>query len=1348
MDNETPGLGVGFTIDPEGSFETLRQIQAAMNTTEAKVVAEAAKIEKATSGMVNLGGATAQIATFGNSTSREMALVARDTNRAEKAGEQLVRQLNRQVETFGKTASEVRQMRAELRAAEAESRGLTELAGRIRATSAELDRLEAANDNFVRTGRRQSGVVAALIPQFNDLGVQFAMAAQSSNPLQMAMMAIIQQGTQIQQIGMQAGMGIGQMAKQTLLAAGSFVIASPAILGTVAAIVAGTIAFKGFAATLEQRAPVDDYIKTLGLTTEEAKKLTDTHVTLGDAAGATWDVIKEGLNLESVFSTLKGWVTDGAVWFYDQFKDATASVYAFFKAAYDNIGLLWKNLPALLGDAVAATVNEVMNAMQSLINDSIKKISWLAQKSNELFNTKFGDIAPVNFTKYKAQYSAAGKEFAASFGSSFEAAYKDAMGVFGRIEDGALANRNKRLSAQADEIIKDRKKKAEKAAKDEVDLAKWAAEQMQKAYGNVWKTVEEIRKRNLEGWGKGEPTWGEKDVSRANDADDLKQAGIDNMRDALSLYQAQLDVVSQQVDRAAAGMREAFGSVGQAIGDVAVVLDEYSNRQAMTAAETQMLLAQDVVDYKRLGQLQRQSARDQIGFYGDMATAAKGFFKEKSTGYKVMEAAEKAYRAVEFAMSIRAMAQNVAETLGIVANSATRATAEGTAGIAAQSKLPFPFNIAAMAATAGALIAAGVAIVGSLNGGSNNLPKSNTGTGTVLGDADAKSESIKRAVESLREVDVLMLNTSRQMAASLKSIEDQIGGFAALVLRTGDVNANSGISQGFKANAIGSVLGSIPLVGGILKGLFGTKTTVVGSGLYGGAQSLQDILGDGFDASYYSDVQKKKKFLGLTTSTKYSTNYSDADAGLENQFTLILREFNNAIVAAAGPLGSATDEIQRRLNGFVVNIGKIDLQGLTGEQIEEKLSAVFGKAADEMARAAFPGIERFQKAGEGLFETLVRVSSTVESVTATLGLLGSSAVSISTDLKMALAAQFDSVGDFTDAANSYFETYYTKQEQATARLAQFGDVFASLGVSMPTSLAGFRALVEAQNLNTAAGQATYATLLKLAPAFADLQAAMDGAKSAADIASERQDLQRRLLDLQGNTEAIRALDLANLDESNRALQQQIWALQDAKEAADAANQLRDAWMNVGDGIMQEVNRIRGVTEGSTVGGFATLQGQFNAATAAARGGDQDAAGKLVSLSQSLLNAAGLSATSKQELDRIKAQTAASLEQTYAIIKAMGGVAAVAKGSGSITEGGPASAFLSAAATAQAASPAATNDNMASELRALREEVAQLRRENMAGHAATAGNTGKIARTLDDVTADSGGQAISVSGAAA
>lgn len=800
------------------------------------------------------------------------------------------------------------------------------------------------------------------------------------------------------------------------------------------------------------------------------------------------------------------------------------------------------------------------------------------------------------------------------------------------------------------------------------------------------------------------------------------------------------DEIDRSVQSAASGMADAFGEVGRSIGDVASIMSGYYADQANLQQQHEAAIRKAGANEAAITHENRlfaiRSASMQVGAYGDMVGAAKGFFKEGSAGYKAMAAAEKVYRVAQLAMSVAAMVQNITETTTSVANAAARATADGTAGIAAQAKLPFPANIAAMAATGAALVAAGITVFGGKGGGGSAAPVTNTGTGTVLGDPAAQSESLKRSIDQLREVDTTTSVFARQMAGSLRSIDDQIGGFAAVLVRAGNVDASTGVTEGFKKDAIGSVLSKIPLVGGILGGLFGSKTTVIGSGLFGGAQSIGDILAGGFDASTYSDVQKKKKLFGITTSTKTSTQFAAADAGLENQFTLILRSFAGAIASAAGPLEQATGDVQARLNGFVVDIGKIDLKGLTGSEIQEKLEAVFGAAADGMAEAAFPGLTRFQKAGEGAFETLTRVASTLEAVSTSLDLLGTSSRAMSIDAKLGLADQFDSVGDLTNAVEAYLGTYYTAAEQSAAKTAQLTRVFDSLGLAVPATLAGFRGLVEAQDLTTAAGQATYATLLQLAPAFADLQEALGATKSAADIAAERQDLERKLLELRGDTAAIRAADLAKLDASNRALQEQIYAIQDAQEAAKAADELAKAWTTIGDSIMDEVNRIRGLADAGGGDTFASLLGRFNAANDAARGGDMDAAKGLPALSQALLSAAADAATSRQELARVQAATAAQLEATYGVV-------------GALTAAKPTStaAQVTAAAESQGATaPAAANDDTAGELRALREEVAGMRRDNNSANATIAGSAARAANVLENVTSDNGGQAISVAAA--
>ncbi|MGI4948413.1 MAG: hypothetical protein ACRYHC_06935 [Janthinobacterium lividum] len=816
------------------------------------------------------------------------------------------------------------------------------------------------------------------------------------------------------------------------------------------------------------------------------------------------------------------------------------------------------------------------------------------------------------------------------------------------------------------------------------------------------------------------------------------------------------DIIASNAQTAGQGMSDAFGSAGKALGDLASTYASYHATSARLDEQHTAQLKKDAGDQKALDldnqKYALQTATLQVGAWGDAAAAAKGFFTEGSSGYKVLQDAEMAFRAIQFAMSIKAMVQDAAETGSSIANSVARTASKAVeAVVSAISSLPFPLNLAAGAATIAALAAIGVSVAGSFGGGGSKPVAANDGTGTVLGDTTAKSDSIKNAITDLKGVDTLMLASSRDMAASLKSIDSQIGSFAALVARTDNINASAGVDTGNKTDALGSILSGpasllshIPVIGGVfgaisnfIGSLFGSKSTITGTGLYGGPQTLGAIESGGYNAQNYSDVDTTHKFFGITTGHSYSTQYAAADPTLQNQFTLILKSFDTAIAAAAGPLGEATDAVQSRLSGFVVDLGKIDLSGLTGDQIQEKLSNVFGAAADSMAEAAFPGIEQFQKVGEGAYETLVRVSSTVESVTASLSELGQSTASLGIAAKLGLADQFDSVSDLTSAADTYFQDFYSKSEQAAAKTAQFADVFASLGLAMPTTLAGFRQLVEAQDLTSTSGQATYATLLKLAPAFSDLETSLNGAKSAADILSEQQDLQRQLLDAQGDTAAIRALDLQNVDASNRALQQQVWAAQDAKTLADA-------WTSVGDTIETEIARIRGLNTTAGDGSFASLLGQFNAATTAARGGDQTAANSLPGLSQSLLTAAESAATSRQELDRIQAQTAASLEATYSVVTSL------ARG-GAPTTTATTDSLTSAAATAQAATAAPANDTVSSTLREvvadLKAEIEQMRQDNNAGHAATASNTGKAARILDGVSQPNGGTAITVAAAA-
>ena len=223
----------------------------------------------------------------------------------------------------------------------------------------------------------------------------------------------------------------------------------------------------------------------------------------------------------------------------------------------------------------------------------------------------------------------------------------------------------------------------------------------------------------------------------------------------------------------------------------------------------------------------------------------------------------------------------------------------------------------------------------------------------------------------------------------------------------------------------------------------------------------------------------------------------------------------------------------------------------------------------------------------------------------------------------------------------------------------------------------------------------------------------------------------------------------------RALQAQIWAVQDAQEAAKAAADLSSAWKSIGDTITDEVNRIRGLTETQTAtGGFAVLKGQFNAAVEAARAGDQAAAKNLPGLSKSLLDAAATSATSSQELARVQAETAAMLESVTGRISMATGASDFATdgltNAGSVSIDG-ASWWSQFAGGSDAPARIAANDGAGSaEIQAVRDEMAALRKEQseqmsdmLSVLAAIAGTSRKTSDGISRALGQGGGDGLAV-----
>ena len=398
----------------------------------------------------------------------------------------------------------------------------------------------------------------------------------------------------------------------------------------------------------------------------------------------------------------------------------------------------------------------------------------------------------------------------------------------------------------------------------------------------------------------------------------------------------------------------------------------------------------------------------------------KSFFKEETTGYKVMQGLERAYQASQIAFSLWKKKDSIQSTALELANKAKEMVMSqalnvqaGIRAVLEQAKGDPYTAFARMAAMVAVVGALGVAIGGAVGGSSGSyVGTENNGTGTVFGDKNAVSESIKNSIDILADNSDLMLPINSAMLRSVQNIESAIGGVANLLIRGqvgsfadnlgfdgkvagagGLVNKLDSIVNKMVVNVMSGGLSNIlgdfsptKLLGGvvgnitntIVGGLFGkTSSKVTASGIYGGQQSLGSIISNGINLKEYADIETTKKSW-FSKSTSKSTKFQNASDELENQFTLIFSNVFDSILSASSSLGRDGKAVTDILNNTMVNLGKINTKGKTGSEIQEALEGAIGQQADIIAKASVAGLDAFQQVGEGYFETLVRVASGIE----------------------------------------------------------------------------------------------------------------------------------------------------------------------------------------------------------------------------------------------------------------------------------------------------------------------------------------------------------------------------------
>lgn len=327
----------------------------------------------------------------------------------------------------------------------------------------EQAQIAAANANRAvgQTGQLARHHMMNLGFQFQDLGVQIASGA---NPLT----AFIQQGAQIGGIMTQAQIGIGGVVRAfgSMVAAATLaVVTNPILMGIAAAATVAYVAFKQFQSAVGETGEIKDYANSLGLTKKEMRELENVHVTFGDVLSGVWTTISEGLGLDKVWESISEFATNAFDVILKGAGMATAGIYAAFAGSFDAIKVVWKNLPAVLGDLFVQATNSAIGTIEILINAAVNSINFITTKANGVLTSMgmaavFAQVESVKLGRVANENAGAAAKTTAAVFDAYASRYNEAlsgMKAIGiQIKQNTLDATKSRLAAQAAALIEKR----------------------------------------------------------------------------------------------------------------------------------------------------------------------------------------------------------------------------------------------------------------------------------------------------------------------------------------------------------------------------------------------------------------------------------------------------------------------------------------------------------------------------------------------------------------------------------------------------------------------------------------------------------------------------------------------------------------------------------------------------------------------------------------------------------------------------------------------------------------------------------------------------------------------------
>lgn len=934
------------------------------------------------------------------------------------------------------------------------------------------------------------------------------------------------------------------------------------ILAAVAVAATGVAAaFSFLSEEFNKSGEVEAYAKSIGLTAKEIDKAGGASITAGDMVRGLWMTISEGLNLGAVFETLGRWfraVGSFAI-------EAGKIIYTAFAGTFSAIKNVFSSLPAVFSDLFVQAANKAITAVNVLLNKIVDGINALAGTTL---------LDPIKFTQIANQNAGAAQKAGAVIGQSYADAYAEAGAGL------ALWGAN---SAKAAQQRMDEQKKEDKARKEGRKAASKQLTDAQKELKQLTEQTDEYIKslsREIEAIGKTAKELRALEVARARD----------NAQKALSIALAEgddkeVEAIKQKIEQLniLEAAREAalnVQSAEEAVKEYNKVEDEIRKLNKEVEHEISLLGLSGAAREEAALAFEQEAIAAEY--------AAKGIERSNEELQKYLN------KRRELAAGETALERDAQAALRLANNLEAAAGMLGQGGLGAITqnllKLEVEFAPGETKKISEALAKefpklAGVignALVGAQFGGM---------AGGVLGSRGSKMGSqVGGALASALGGDVLgkMLGKFSKLGGPIAGIAGGIiGGLVGGMLKkTPKASATVSIAGGDALMA--GVTGSKKLQGvatGLANGLIKGLGDIAGAlgGELGGAVRLSigqrkdkftvDLSGQGrtkgvptfnTEAEAIAFAMRHAITQGAITGISAGAQAllrAGGDLNAQLQKALAFDKVFDDLRRELDPAGAALDDLAREMEKLKAIFAEAGASSADYAKLEELFAIRRAKVLFDANRPRRElEIQLMEAQGDAAGALAARRKLELESMDANLRGLQEQ-IWAAEDANKAAQAVIEAN---EKAAREAEEAAEAAKRLAADRRSLEIELMEALGKSsealaarrqmeleaMDESLRGLQqqiwAALDAKEAAEAAAEA--------ARAMAEEQAR--AAEAAERIAADRRRLEIELLEALGNsTEALaarRQLELAAMDESLRALQNQIWAALDARAASEAA----------------------------------------------------------------------------------------------------------------------------------------------------------------------------------------------------